>query len=285
MCIVTQSVFASPLSTARKSLHNAQFCYVPTKNNVSYSDVLSLHTEEPAHHQAYSDNPHQYGEIWLPSASFSAKKPPLIVLIHGGCWLSAYDIKHTHALSTALRHSGYAVWSIEYRRSGNKGGGWPGTFNDIELALEWVLNQPDTPYDNRKLAIIGHSAGGHLALLAGSTFRKNTSIKAVIGLAAITDLAAYARGSNSCETATTTFMGGSPEQRPNEYRLANPVTLPMHFNSILIHGSLDTIVNPAQAEKIADARTILVEGAGHFDMVHPGTQSFQELLKQLGQHL
>ncbi|MFT7506823.1 MAG: acetyl esterase/lipase [Gammaproteobacteria bacterium] len=46
---------------------------------------------------------------------------PLVILIHGGCWLRAYDIQHTFALSTGLAQAGFNVWSLEYRRSGDIG--------------------------------------------------------------------------------------------------------------------------------------------------------------------
>jgi len=242
---------------------NAQFCYVPSKSNVSYQDLNGLHTEKPDHIISYGSDPLQFAELWLPSKSFSAGHPPLLVLIHGGCWLNAFDIEHTHALSTALRHSGYAVWSIEYRRTG----------------------QNNHAFNHRNAAIIGHSAGGHLALLAGAELKDKAAIKAVIGLAPIVDIAKYAAGSNSCEIATPKFMNGTPEQQPLAYRSANPISLTPHPTTVLIQGGLDNIVAPEQSTYLPQATTIMVEGAGHFDMVHPNTPSFQKLLQQLGQKL
>ena len=260
-------------------------CYFPTESNVTYSQVLALAIDEPNQILQYGEAPLQFGELWLPpfqpTADFSVK-PPLVILIHGGCWLNAYDIAHTHALSTALAQSGYAVWAPEYRRTGDEGGGWPGSYHDIKQAINFILNASTQQIDLSKVALVGHSAGGHLALLAGGELSE--SVAAVIGLAAIIDIAEYAKGSNSCEAATPSFMAGTPQEKPADYAQANPIQQPLHPNTVLIHGTADAIVSIEQAQLLAD-RLQKVEGAGHFDMVHSGTPAFQELLKQLARAL
>lgn len=273
------------INVSAEAQNSANFCYLPTKQNVAYSDVIDLPTGSPSEIISYGDNALQFGELWLPKSNAQKSKAPLVVFIHGGCWLNAYDIKHTHALSSALQHSGYAVWSIEYRRTGDKGGGWPGSFNDIKLALKHILSSDRTDINSDNVALVGHSAGGHLALLVGSELKENTSIKAVIGLAAITDVAEYAQGQNSCQTATPKFFNATPEEEPHVYQSANPRLNIMHKRSILLHGEADKIVPVEQASLIPTTQAITIDGAGHFDMIHPGTRSFQELLKQLGKHL
>lgn len=89
----------------------------------------------------------------------------MAVFIHGGSWLAEYDITHTNKLTDELARNGIATWSLEYRRVGNEGGGWPGTFEDIArgadhlgaIAADWNL-------DRHRVIAMGHSAGGHLAL-------------------------------------------------------------------------------------------------------------------------
>lgn len=287
--MITKSIYplvvAAALGLNGGDAKSAEYCYAPTESNVSYTDVTKLAVETPDQLIQYSDQPLQYAELWLPSKRFSARKPPLVVLIHGGCWLNAYDITHTQALSTALRHSGYAVWSLEYRRTGDAGGGWPGSFDDIKHGIEHALSSEQNDFDNTNVAVIGHSAGGHLALLAGAHFKHKRMIKAVIGLAPIVDIEKYANGDNSCELATSKFIGGTLEQMPMIFAQANPAKLEMHPNTVLLHGSLDTIVNPEQSTYLQNAQRVLINGAGHFDMVHPATPSFQALLKQLALHL
>ncbi len=250
----------------------------------------------PDHVISYGSDPYQFAELWLPNEglpkadspkeglpkSIDFQKPvkrhPLVVLVHGGCWLNAFDIKHTHALSTALMRAGYAVWSIEYRRTGDQGGAWPGSYDDIKLAISHLDRLSEYPVDLDNVAIAGHSAGGHLALLAGSD--KLYDFDAVIGLAAITDIVKYAAGENSCQIATPQFMGGSSTEFPARYAEANPAAKTPHPSTVLIHGSLDSIVDSAHAGYI-ESDSHIIEGAGHFDMVHPGTPSYQALLKAL----
>lgn len=247
--------------------------------NVSFDEVFALDYAEPAVALPYAqDNPAlQTGMLWLPVASGAAQKAPLIILVHGGCWLNAYDISHSFALSTALAQSGYAVWSLEYRRTGDVGGGWPGTFDDVLAGINYREALQNYPVDVERFVIMGHSAGGHLALLAGGHF---ANAKAVIGLAAITDIAEYARGTNSCQAVTKDFMGAVPEQNPALYALANPLVQQLHNNTYLLQGTDDAIV-PLSMVPIAGTHSLIVEGAGHFDWVHPGTVAYGELITLL----
>jgi acetyl esterase/lipase len=216
----------------------------------------------------------------------SEHKAPLVIFIHGGCWLNQYDVAHSHAFSTALAQAGYVVWAIEYRRVGDHGGGWPGSLKDVEKAIAYTAKLSEYPINLNQVAIAGHSAGGHLALLAGanSSLEQGIVIKAVVGLAPIVDLLEYAKGGNSCQTAVSKFMGGMPLQRSTQYSAANPVELGIPDSTILIHGSADVIVPIEQSiNKGVALRT--VEGAGHFDLIHPGTPAFQVLLRELARVL
>ena len=249
------------------------------KSNVSYKSVTGLDFVEADKKLVYGDiNPElQYGLLWLPKKPVPENKPPLIVLVHGGCWLNAYDIRHSYALSSALAGAGYAVWSLEYRRTGDEGGGWPGSFDDIRQGLAFTSTLKAYPVDLDRMVIMGHSAGGHLALLAAS---ENQNIDAVIGLAAITDIVEYSRGENSCQTATIDFMGGVYEDNQAAYEAANPVGKTLGRNTILLQGDADVIV-PLEQSQLAGATVVVFEGAGHFDWIHPGTAAFQLLLSTL----
>lgn len=258
-------------------------CYLPENSNVSYSSVVELPVDSPAEVISYGTEALQFGELWLPANGAKSEQTfPLLVFIHGGCWLNQFDIKHSHAFSTALANAGYAVFSIEYRRTGDEGGGWPGSYEDIRRAIRHSAELQTFPVDLSQLVVAGHSAGGHLALLIGSDseFTKDTNIAAVVGLAPIVDIASYAEGSNSCQSATPQFMGGPPGEIPELYQAANPAGKPAHPQTMLIHGSLDTIVPLAQSRNSGLSLTE-VEGASHFDLIHPGTPAFQALLKYL----
>jgi pimeloyl-ACP methyl ester carboxylesterase len=114
-------------------------------------------------------------------------------------------------------------------------------------------------------------------LLAGAVF---PAINAVFGLAAITDIVEYAAGTNDCETATALFMGSTATQASELYQTANPASLDLHSQTLLLHGTADSIVNVSQSV-LPNVRTLGVEEAGHFDWVHPGTEAFRLLLDSL----
>jgi acetyl esterase/lipase len=246
--------------------------------NVEFAEVLQYPSRNYDHRLDYATGEFQYGLLWLPEDHPS---PPLLVFIHGGCWLNSFDVNHSFAASSALADAGIAVWSLEYRRTGDPGGGWPGTFEDITNAIASIDELKDFGVDTSRFAIAGHSAGGHLALLAGSRFREAS---AVIGLAAIADIDAYARGSNSCQTATPSFMNAEPDVAPELYAAANPAQQTLHANTHLLHGDLDTIVPHEQTQKM-QARLTTVTGAGHFDWIHPATPAFSLLLELLKREL
>ncbi|MDT8429418.1 MAG: alpha/beta hydrolase [Pseudomonadales bacterium] len=248
--------------------------YEEVAAGVSYDSVMALDFTPAGAKIPYGSDPLQYGLLWLPE-----QQAPLahIVFIHGGCWLNAYDISHTFPLSTALAQAGYAVWSLEYRRTGDVGGGWPGSFEDIQAGIAHLAELALPGLNQVPVILIGHSAGGHLALLAGAG---EVDVQAVIGLAAISDILSYARGSNSCETATAQFMGGEPAARAEAYQAANPAQKLPHRDTVLLHGSADQIV-PLQQAFVFGADTLIVQDAGHFDWVHPGTEAFGTLLEVL----
>lgn len=251
--------------------------------NVSFNSVLALPVKNQDMKLAYGTAALQFGLLSLPVTKVSTK-PPLVIFVHGGCWLNAYDIGHSKALSQALTEAGYAVWSLEYRRVGDEGGGWPGSFNDIVQGIHYAQAQFEQyGVDVNRIALMGHSAGGQLALLAGEKLagdKKAAQIQAVIGLAAITDMASYAKGSNSCQSATAQFIGASPEKAPELYQQASPSPDKIHPKTLLLQGSADQIVPTTQATD-SGMPYRMVEKAGHFDWIHPQSAAYSQLILTL----
>ena len=216
-------------------------------------DVDALPSKPADWRIAYGDESLQYGEFRLPEG----KGPhPVVIVIHGGCWTASFaDIRNTAALADALRDDGLATWNVEYRRMDNAGGGWPGTFHDIARAVDYLrVIAADYRLDLHRVIVIGHSAGGHLALWSAGRHRlpetarlsdKNPlPLTGVVALAGIGDLDAFARsGLGDCAQAATALMGGTRRRIPERYAQASPIEmLPLGVPQILITGSRDGIV-------------------------------------------
>lgn len=248
-----------------------------------YSEIEKLPKPPADHRIAYGSDPFQFGELRLPK---SKGKHPVVIVVHGGCWFAEYDLHHLAAFSDALTKLGVATWSLEYRRIGNPGGAWPGTFQDVAKGADYVRELAKTyPLDLNRVIVIGHSAGGQLALwLAG---RKNLPqdsvlysphplpLAGVVSLAGISDLKKYRP---NCDDSVNKLLGGSPEQFAVRYQQTSPLELlPLKIPVRLIQGAKDRIVPPelgkefeaAAKAKGADASLIMLEEAGHFELISP----------------
>ena len=244
-------------------------------------DYLQFPRAEPQFRYAYGDDPQQFGELTLPK---SDPPHPVIVLIHGGCYRSIYNLRPMSGVAAALAETGFAVWNIEYRRHGN-GGDFPQMFRDVGQAADF-LRQVAAAHelDLTRVISIGHSAGGHLALwLAARSSIEHSSplqvaapqpIKAVLALAPLADIRS-AYGVGMCGEALRSVMGGSPDAVPAHYRNGSPSEmLPLKLPHVHIVGEEDrgilenTRPFVERAQELGDeARLITLPGAGHFEVV------------------
>src|ERR1700730_14891444 len=125
-------------------------------------DILTLPPPPADARLSYGTDPNQFGDLRLPKT----KGPfPVVINIHGGFWRANQSYSHAGHLCAALTAKGLATWNIEYRRVGNPGGGWPGTFEDVRAGYRYI-SQIAQRYklDSTKVVVMGHSAGGQLAL-------------------------------------------------------------------------------------------------------------------------
>ena len=247
----------------------------------TFDEVAAMPSRPADHREAYGTAPEQFGDLRVPAGT---GPHPVVVLIHGGCWRSEYGIAHTGPLATALSNDGFAVWSIEYRRVGSPGGGWPGTFLDVGAAVDHLrVLAGRHPLELSRIVVAGHSAGGHLALWCASRglLPAGAPIAApnplvplgVVSIGGITDLVAYA-SPEGCGSAVVPLMGGAVGEVAERYAQASPVMLVPRLPVQLIVGGADTIVLRAQADAFLGAAGALatlrvVEGAGHFDLIAP----------------
>lgn len=275
----------------------------PTRNMIAYAELLATPVPPADHREAYGTGTLQFGELRLPR---NRSRAPIVVFIHGGCWRAAYDLVHAGSAAAALANAGYAVWVPEYRRVGDEGGGWPGTFDDVGRAVDFVreLAKRYPTIDTTRVVLAGHSAGGQLALWAASrkaserlsapatTGEVETSAMApvrvagVVSLAGITDLAAYA-SPTGCGSAVTALLGGSASQVPDRYRAVSPIErVPLGIPVRFVHGASDPIVPLSQSRGLADRmksageRAVVTEvaGAGHFDLVAPQSAAWAAVI-------
>ena len=260
----------------------------------SWGDVLAQPQPAAGEVIQYGPGDDQFAELLLPPGD---GPHPVLTLIHGGCWLQQFDVQHIRPLASVIRDLGWAVWLPEYRRLGGEGG-YPETLLDIADAMD-VLKQlaPQRNLDLSRLAVAGHSAGGHLALWSATRHRFEPGHplyradpvmpRKVIGLAAIGDLASYRVGPpNSCHASVEKVLGGDPEAVPAHYAAASPrQRLPLAAATTLIHGTADPIVPLQASEDFARASRgtgiVRIQGAGHFDLVIPRGASWIALRSEL----
>jgi acetyl esterase/lipase len=239
---------------------------------------------------AYGDSPDQVGDLYLPEA----ENPPVICLLHGGYWRMPWARDHIAPLAVPLTWLGFAVWNLEYRRVsgargelGAGGGGWPGTLQDVGAGIDhlatWAADTRKGRIDLNRVTVVGHSAGGQLALWAaapgGEYGPTRVRVAAAVGLAPVADLR-WAYEHRCGNGAVESWLGGSPMEHPGRYREASPAErLPLGIRQLVLHGAPDEDVpveisrRYAQAAAAAgDAVTFMeLPDAAHMDFVDPAS--------------
>lgn len=241
-------------------------------------DILKLAPPPADARISYGSDKYQFGEIRVPKG---AGPFPLVMNIHGGFWRAAYDLGHAGHLCAALTAKEMVTWNVEYRRVGNSGGGWPGTFEDVRNAYRYVPQLAKKyPVNPSKVVVMGHSAGGQLAICVAD---HEPSLKYVMSLAGLLDLQ-QTWEQHLSNNAVAEFLGGPPSIVPEHYAEADPMKLTVLRSTTqwLLHGAADDIVpsffsrNYAQSKKAAgaDVHYSEISTAGHFDLIDPRSRAW-----------
>jgi acetyl esterase/lipase len=242
-------------------------------------DILGLSPPKADSRAAYGSDANQFVDLRLAKG----KGPhALAITIHGGYWRAKYDLGYMGHLCAALTAKGVTTANLEYRRVGNAGGGWPGTFADVRAAYQFLVQNAQTyEFSGQPVVVLGHSAGAQLALCLAA---HEPGVNAVISLAGVLDLQ-RAYEMHLSNNAVVEFLGGTPAQAAERYREADPMKLSISAQQWLVHGSLDDVVPPAfskdyliaKARIKEDVRLVQIAGAGHFAVVDPRTNPGQEV--------
>lgn len=274
-------------------------------------DVLTRAARKPDLVLRYGDDAYQVADVHLPPSTLAnpggtSRQAPFALFLHGGFWRAEYGREHTAPLAEALAAAGIVVCAPEYRRTGQEGGGWPGTFDDVAMAVDRlpavVAEATGGLVDPERVVLAGHSAGGHLALWAagrhllpaGSSWAgagpgEGSAVCGVVALAPVTDLLACHRWELGGQAAEE-LMGGGPEQFHDRYLEADPIQLvPAGVPVRLVHGMADDRVpwlmsmDYARATEAAGAGAsaatcVLLPGAGHFDVIDPLSEVWDEVV-------
>ncbi|MEA2155254.1 MAG: hypothetical protein QOE11_1394 [Solirubrobacteraceae bacterium] len=229
----------------------------------------------------YGDHPRNVADLHRPAG---AGPHPVAVVLHGGYWQPPYTKLIMRPLCLDLVRRGWAAWNVEYRRLGRDGGGWPQTFDDVALAIDHLAQLADPALDIGHVVLLGHSAGGQLALWAGGRSElppgapgatPRVRAHSVLALAAVSDLVGAGRPARE-------LLGGSIEQVPDRYAQADPMRrLPLDIPVGLVHARGDETVSVqrsrdyAAAALAAGADVSLIETpGGHRDPIDPPSEAW-----------
>jgi acetyl esterase/lipase len=261
---------------------------------------------------AYGGHPDQVIDFYAPRGQAGPGGPaPLVVVLHGGAWRAPYDRRHVTPFADFLARRGFAVANVEYRRGPEDAGGdggpvagrWPDTFDDVAAALDALpalVREALPQADPRRMVLVGHSAGGHLALWAAarhvlpadSPWRtaRPAPLRGVVALAPIADFE-VAEKLDVCGGAALQLLGGEEHFAERRPHVDPSLLLPTGIATTLVQGRTDDVVPQAVAESYADAAAkagevvglTLLEDVGHFPLIDPAADACAVVVEEIAQ--
>lgn len=226
---------------------------------------------------SYGDAPNHFFDAWHPVGTARGSA----IFIHGGFWRARYGLTHASHVCAALARHGLATANLEYRRVGDSGGGWPGSYNDVLAALPSVT----THFGEKDVVVLGHSAGGHLALRLAA---EPLAIRGIVALAPVADVR-LAYDLHLSNDAVVEFLGGTPSEVPAAYYEACPTKHTSAIRRILLHGKSDDVVPISLSTSYCQKRKAdedlislrALEGVDHFALIDPESPAFTTVLQSV----
>ncbi|MDA8531098.1 alpha/beta fold hydrolase [Candidatus Poseidonia alphae] len=217
----------------------------------------------------------QYADLYMPDDPSPFQRNvgvPCIMLLHGGFWKEKYTLDLMQPIAEDLAEAGVAVWNVEFKRwaEGDEGV-WMDTLSDVLRAWGQLALLPGI--DITRSMVMGHSAGGQLALILAAKADRKPLL--AIAQAPLTDLVGADRARLSDEgDAVRKWLGCSPDENPEIWSQINPVDHPPKTSVLLFHGEEDTDVPLLQSEtyarimkaKGAEVQKIWLPG-NHYDII------------------
>ena len=259
---------------------------------MTWDQLLARPKPQPTRTVAYGADPNQVADLWLPAG---AGPFPIVVMIHGGCWqASITNRQYMNYAAEDLRRRGIAVWNIEYRAVDQPGGGYPGTFKDVGAAIDRLaIEAPHANVSMKRVIVLGHSAGGHLALWSAARYKlPDSSVlhwAAPQPVAGVVDIAGIPNLKTDTDTACGAdvlhkLTGPATHAHPDVYADTSPsALLPLGVPQVVIHGAQDVTVPAAvgmayaQAARAAGDKVAFHSPRGnHVQEVTPGEPAWED---------
>jgi acetyl esterase/lipase len=262
---------------------------IPTSGDsalLSPAAFASIPSRPADHRIGYGPDSSEFGDLRVPTGT---GPHPVVVLIHGGCFKAAYATLNDLApMADALKADGIASWNVEYRRVGQPGGGWPGTYLDIGRAMDHLRTiSPTHALDLSRVVVVGHSAGGHLAMWSAARSRLPRSsalyvadplpVRGAVDLAGPVDMSSNIAGYEKLcrDSVITTMLGGTPASVPDRYAEASAMRLiPLGVPQVLVVGTHEEFVPRPLVDAYVKAATqagdsvrlLVMPRVGHFEI-------------------
>lgn len=242
----------------------------------SYNPIVAPENENQLLDVAYGDDPEQKMDLFLP-AGREANVTKVFILIHGGGWFSGDKAAMNNEI-IFLRNTfpDYAIANVNYRLATKESLGFPKQINDIQKIVAYLNSKNKEYHLAKQYAMIGVSAGAHLAMLYSYKYNSGNQVKAVCSIVGPADFSDPQYEGNPLFEQGVNYLVGEYSrynENPSMYNAVSPVKqiTPYSPKTLMFYGDQDPLVPSTQGGLIQDKLDLYgvyneyyqYEGAGH----------------------